>query len=400
MARKIPLSARFCETVTATGRHGDGRGGHGLQLNVKPMKNGRISKSWVQHIRIGETYTNIGLGSYPIVSLARAREIALDNVVMASKGLDPRQGGILTLAEAIESVIELDGPRWKGGAHGRSASQWRSSLNDHIPAKTRSTRIDRITTRELFTALSKIWYEKPTTAKRIRQRLGRIFDWSVSKNYRVTNPATSALMAGLRKPTTKKKHFRFLPFDQVSNALEEIRKCDADQGVRLAFEFLILTAARSGEVLAAIWNEFDLDAATWTIPAERMKAGEAHTQPLSTAAIVVLNEAREASNGEGLVFTRKDGGRIESAYLPRLLGRLKLDATAHGFRTTWRTWATDRARLPEATIERQLAHKNPNEAVAAYDRSQRLTERRECMERWGAYVTRRSGEVIKIGQAR
>ena len=389
-----PLSDRFCQTAPV-GRWGDGRGGFGLALNVKRMTNGRLSKSWTQRLRINGRVTNVGLGRYPIVSLAEARQAALDNATMVAKGIDPRSAGIPTFAEAIEAVIRLDGPRWKGGEHGRSADQWRQSLRDHVDAAIHAKRIDKVTSGELFTALSCIWYDKPTTAKRIRQRLGRIMAWAVSNGYRADNPASAELMAGLRKQKIKQTNFKWLPFDKVSAALETVEASDFEPSVKLAFELLILTAARSGEVRQATWGEFDLDAALWTIPGERMKSGADHLQPLSARAVELLREARGLSAGDGLVFVREATGKpISNALFSKMLRDLGVDSTAHGFRTSWRVWASERTAMSDDAVERQLAHKVANAAKAAYDQSDRLEERHEGMERWALYLADDSAAVV------
>lgn len=392
------LNARFCETANKAGRFGDGRGGFGLALNVKRMSNGRLSKSWTQRLRIAGKPTNLGLGRFDFVTLAEARAIAKDNAKLVAKGIDPRGAGIPTFAEAVDAVVTLDAPNWKGGIDGKSAQQWRASLRDHLPAAIHDKRIDKIEHAELFAPLSQIWYDKPTTAKRIRQRLGRIFAWAISNQHRADNPASSELMAGLRKAKTKKQHFAALPFNKVADALTAIRDSKAERAVKLAFELLILTAARSGEIRGATWSEIDLEAATWTIPGARMKASEAHTQPLSARAVEVLLEARELSNGDSLVFTRESGRKIGNDIFPKLCKTLGLETTTHGFRTSWRVWATERTSIGEAAIESQLAHKIANEARAAYDRSDRLEARREAMARWSAYVNRTSGDVVQIGR--
>ena len=390
------LTARFCETVTKSGRHGDGRGGYGLALNVKPTANRRISKSWTQRLRIGGKPTNIGLGPFPLVSLADARAHALDNAKMVYKGHDPRSGGMPALAEAIEAVIKLDAPDWRGGETGRSALQWRASLRDHVDAAIHAKRIDKITHAELFESLSRIWYEKPTTAKRIRQRLGRIMDWAVSKNYRTDNPASAAMMKGLRKARVKQQHLAALPFNEVPAAFATINANDIEPGIRGALELLILTASRSGDVRGARWSEFDLDGALWTIPGERMKAGEPHQQPLTDRAVEVLRAAHELTGGEGLAFPRTSGKPIGDAAFTPVLRKLGINATAHGFRTSFRVWATERSRMSEAAIEQQLAHKVTNAAQAAYDRSGRIDERREGMARWAQYLTSASAKVVSI----
>ena len=257
-------------------------------------------------------------------------------------------------------------------------------------------RIDRVTSDDVLSCVAAIWYEKPTTAKRVRQRIGRIMAWAVAKNYRTDNPARSEVTAALPKQRAKKQHFASLHYKDVPATLSAIRESKAEQGVKLAFELLILTAARSGDVRGATWSEIDMVTATWTIPGARMKAGEAHIQPLSDRAVDVLREARVLSDGSGLVFPRDSGASIANYVFPKLCKALELGCTAHGFRTSFRVWATERSRMSEAAIEQQLAHKVANEAQAAYDQSDRLTERREGMALWAQYLTCSSADVVRL----
>ncbi|WP_428096950.1 tyrosine-type recombinase/integrase [Candidatus Rariloculus sp.] len=395
MANPATLTARFCETVTTAGRYGDGRGGYGLALNVKPMSNGRTSKSWTQRLVIGGKPTNIGLGRFPLVSLAAARKRAVENATIVHKGHDPRDGGVPTFRSAMETVLKLDAKRWRGGEHGRSAEQWRESLSKYALPIIGSKRIDKITSNDVIAIVGPIWHTTPTTAKRVRQRIGRIMAWAVGKNYIAENTATKDVTGALGKPDAKTKHFAWVPFKQVSNALFLIRNSKAEQAVKLAFELLILTAARSQEIREMTWAEVDLDEKVWTISSDRMKKGETHRQPLSTRSIEVLREARSLTNGTGLVFPRANGATIKDDMFPRLAKALELNGTPHGMRTSWRVWASECSSISEAGIERQLSHKVPNEAQAAYDQSDRFDERRECMQQWSEYVTP-TADIVRL----
>ena len=387
MTHPTPLTARFCETVKTTGRYGDGHGGHGLALNVKPMSNGRTSRTWTQRLRIGGKPTNIGLGSYPRTSLADARKRALANVKIIDKGHDPRDGGVPTFKTAMEAVLKLDAPGWRGKGDGRSEQQWRASLSKYALPVIGSKRINAITSNDVLACVSPIWHTNPTTAKRVRQRIGRIMAWAVGKNFIAENPATKDVTSALPKPKAKKQHFAWVPVNQVSDALFLIRNSKAERSVKLAFELLILTAARSQEVREATWDEIDFDAKAWTVSSDRMKKGETHRQPLSARSIEILHEARALSNGTGLVFPRATGKAMRDGVFPRLADKLGLNGKPHGFRTSWRVWASECSSISEAGIERQLSHKVRNEAQAAYDQSDRIDERRECMQQWAEYVT-------------
>ncbi|MCY4514346.1 MAG: integrase arm-type DNA-binding domain-containing protein, partial [Candidatus Tectomicrobia bacterium] len=252
---------------------------HGLILRVMPTG----SKQWVQRITIQGRRRDLGLGGYPIISLAEAREQAFNNRKLARAGGDPlalrQRPNVPTFAEAAETVIELHKDTWKNG--GKSAAQWRSSLRDYVMPKLGKRRVDTITTADVMNVLMPIWTKKQETARRVRQRISAIMKWSVAQGHRQDNPAGDAISEALPKNGNSRKHQRALPYTEVASAIATVRQSGAGATTRLAFEFLVLTAARSGEVRLATWDEVDLEAATWTVPAERMKAKREHRVPLS-----------------------------------------------------------------------------------------------------------------------
>ena len=200
MRRPQRLSASFVKTVNVPGRYGDGRGGHGLSLLVKPMRAGGFSKSWSQRVLINGRPTNIGLGGYPIVTLAEARRAVIANRRAVAQGHDPRAGGVPTFEEAAEKVIAMHEPTWKDGA--RSAAIWRSSLRVYaMPCLGRKT-VDAINTADVMTVLVPIWSTKRETARRVRQRIGAVMKWSVAHRYRQDNPAGDAIAEALPRDGT------------------------------------------------------------------------------------------------------------------------------------------------------------------------------------------------------
>lgn len=385
MRRPPRLSASFVKTVNVPGRYGDGRGGHGLSLLVKPMRAGGFSKSWSQRVLINGRPTNIGLGGYPVVTLADARRAVIANRRAIARGLDPRAGGVPTFEEAAEKVIAMHEPTWKNGA--RSAAIWRSSLRDYaMPHLGRKT-VDTITTTDVMAVLVPIWSTKRETARRVRQRIGAVMKWSVAHRYRQDNPAGDAIAEALpRDSTAAKVHHRALPHAEVGVAVETIRASGAYRSTVLAFEFLVLTASRSGEVRGARWEEVDFDAATWTVPASRMKIARPHRVPLSTRAVEILREAQDLSNDTDLVFPSPTGRMLSDSTISKLVRENRIKCVPHGMRSSFRDWAAECSEAPREVCELALAHVNSDRVEAAYRRSDLFERRRELMEEWATYL--------------
>ena len=386
MKRPKRLSATFVNTVNVAGRYGDGRGGHGLSLLVKEASAGGFSKSWAQRIRLDGKPANVGLGAYPVVTLARARQKALANVRTISEGRDPRDRASRapTFEQAVERVIGIHAGNWKNG--GKSAAQWRASLRDYAVPKIGAKRVDRISTADVMAVLLPIWSTKRETARRVRQRIGAIMKWAVAQGYREDNPAGDAISAALPKNSVRRQHQKALPHGQVAEALRRVRGSKAHRATSLAFEFLVLTACRSGEVRGARWDEVDGDAATWTVPSERMKAKLDHRVPLSRPAVAVLHEARKLSDRSGLVFPSPTGRVLSDSTLSKLLRELGVGAVPHGFRSSFRDWAAERTDVPREVCELALAHVNSDRVEAAYRRSDLFERRRQLMDEWASYV--------------
>ncbi|MDE0691807.1 MAG: integrase arm-type DNA-binding domain-containing protein [Gammaproteobacteria bacterium] len=296
--RPLMLSATFVRNANRPGRYGDGRGGLGLGLLVRPALRGGVNKPWTQSVRIDGRATSLGLGRYPVVTLAMARERALENARAIAQGRDPRRSGkaVPTFAEALETVIGIHAPNWKDRAG--SERQWRASLAAYALPRLGAKTVDAVTSADVMAVLLPIWSTKRVTAGRVRQRIGAVMKWAVAQGLRADNPAGDAISAALPRTAAARRHQRALPHAEVRAALARVRDCDAHAGVRLAFEFLVLTATRSGEVRNARWEEIDRDGAVWTIPAERMKNGREHRVPLSDRALEVLDEARELAVAE------------------------------------------------------------------------------------------------------
>ena len=328
----------------------------------------------------------MGLGAYPVVTLARARQKALANARMVSEGRDPRDGArrAPTFERAVETVIGIHAENWKDG--GKSAAQWRASLRDYAVPKIGAKRVDRVSTADVMAVLLPIWSTKRETARRVRQRIGAVMKWAVAQGFRQDNPAGDAISAALPKNSVRRQHQRALPHAQVAEALALVRASKAHRATALAFEFLVMTACRSGEVRGARWHEVDGAAATWTVPPERMKTKLEHRVPLSSQAVAVLEEARAAADTSGLVFPSPTGRMLSDSTLSKLLRELGIGAVPHGFRSSFRDWAAERTDVPREVCELALAHVNSDRVEAAYRRSDLFDRRRELMQAWGSYV--------------
>ncbi|MDE2943787.1 MAG: integrase arm-type DNA-binding domain-containing protein [Gemmatimonadota bacterium] len=386
------LTALFVRTTKEPGAYGDGPGGFGLTLRVRETKDeGRVTKRWVQRIRVNGRVTNLGLGSFPEVSLAEAREQALENRRKILRGVDPRQeaGGdsIPTFEQAVEQVIALRRPDWRPGS--RTEHKWRVDLGRHALPHLGGVRVDKITGRDVLAVLRPLLADgKLVTARKIRQRVSAVMRWAVANGYRIDNPA-DAITAALPKAKHKTRHHRALPHAEVGAALATIRESPTEwDGVKLAVEFLVLTAARSGEVRGARWEEVDEETAVWTVPADRTKAGRAHRVPLSSRALKVLEEARDLPRGrgehEGLVFPSLRRVQITVAVLGGALLKLGVPGTVHGFRSSFRDYCADTG-VAQEVAEAALAHVKES-VERAYARSDLLERRRSVMEAWSAYL--------------
>ena len=295
------LSAAFVRTVTKPGRYGDGLG-----LSLLVTKTG--ARCWIQRLTIGGRQRELGLGGYPVVTLAQAREQALENKRFVRAGGNPlaekRKAKIPTFAEAAAQVIALHRPGWRNAKH---AAQWESTLSQYVFPRLGDQFVHTITTADVLAVLAPIWHEKAETARRVRQRIGAVMKWAVAHGFRTDNPAGDMLSQALGRQADVTQHMQALPHREVAAALHTVQNSHAHIITKLAFEFLILTAARSGEVRLAMWEEIDLESKVWTIPPERMKAKRGHRVPLSDHAVQVLTGAQAQADESGLVFPSATG---------------------------------------------------------------------------------------------
>ncbi len=392
MAHKINrLSARAVATITKCGRHADGGG---LYLSVSP--NG--GRRWVFLYRWRGKLTEIGLGSARDVKLARARELARQARGHLADGKNPKdtrkpsQGA--TFGECADQVIAAMRPSWRNEKH---AAQWEMTLRVYA-APLRRLPVDKITTDDVFSILKSLWNDKPETASRVRGRIERVLDAAKAKGLRGgENPARwrghlDQLLP--KRQLLTRGHHAAMPYANVPIFIKDLQSRQATAA--LALEFAVLTAARSGEVLGAQWREFDLGRATWTIPAERMKAGREHRVPLPARALEILR-ALDASRNSDFVFPGQRLGKpLSGMALEMILRRMKIESvTVHGFRSSFRDWAAECTNFPNEVCEAALAHVVGDKTEAAYRRGDLFEKRRKLMNAWAAYCsTPRAGQVI------
>lgn len=389
------LTAAFVRTVTKPGRYGDGLG---LHLVVSPTG----AKRWIQRITIRGKRVDMGLGPLSAVSLAEAREMAARNHREARTGGDPLRArreaqAALTFEEAARKVHEIHLPTWRNEKHGKD---FISSLETHAFPKIGKLKVQDVTTADVLAVLSPVWTTTHETARRVRQRIGTVMKWAIAQGWRQDNPAEN-ISGALPKVPKVKAHRVSLPYDKVSAFLETMAGSGAGPVTKLALEFLILTAARSGEVREARWDEIDMAGKVWEIPASRMKMKRAHRVPLAPRAMEILAEAERfrpvATQASPLIFPGQRPGRpLSDMTLSKLVKELGFPVDVHGFRTSFRTWAQERTTVAHEVAEAALAHAVGNSVSQAYARSDMFEKRRALMERWAAYLAEQGGEVIRF----
>ena len=356
--------------------------GNGLYLRVD--RSG--ARRWEQRLRIQGRNRTLGLGGCQLVSLAEARAKAFTNRKIARSGGDPRTErhkvrDMPTFAEAAERVPEQKRPGWRSRKHPRD---WIYSLRAHAFPELGHRPVAEITTADILAVLVPIWHDRHVTARRVRQRIGAVMKWAVAMGLRPDNPAGDVLDQALGRHRVVVQHMRALPHSEVAGAIKTVRPSAASVATKLAFEFMVLTACRSGEVRLAGWEEIDLEAGEWTFPAERMKAQRPHRVPLSGRAMEILGEARTLGGGGGLVFPSSEGRPLSGSTLSTLLRGLRIAAVPHGFRSSFRDWCGECSNAPREVAEAALAHVVRDKVEAADACSDLFERRRVLMDDWAA----------------
>jgi integrase len=385
------LSALAVASAKIPGLYGDG-GGLYLQVSA----NG--SKSWIFRFKADGRSRYMGLGSLKTISFAKAREAASKCRELRLQGIDPiaQRGWVRTAArlEAVKNMtfdecrdayIAAHKAGWRNAKH---RMQWINTLHTYVSPVFGKLAVQAVDVARVTQVLEPIWSTKPETASRLRGRIERVLDWAKARGFRSgENPARwrghldQLLPARLK--VHKVRHHAALPFRELPPFMASLRERAAVAA--RALEFAILTAARTGEVIDATWGEIDLGRRIWTVPASRMKGYRDHRVPLSDHAVALLDEMQETRSNE-FVFSRHGGKPLSNMALPMMLRRMgRSDVTAHGFRSSFRTWAAERTGFPREVVEAALAHVIGNKVEAAYQRGDLLDKRRELMAEWGEY---------------
>ena len=374
------LSAAFVRSAPP-GRHADG---NGLYLFVQPSG----TRSWIQRLLVRGRRRELGLGSLALVPLAEAREKALVNRKLARQGGDPlaekrRSQAVPTFAEAAMRVLEQKRAGWRNPRHPR---EWISSLRRLAFPRIGKVPVSEVTSADVLEILTPIWHQQAPTARRVRQRLRAVLEWAVAMEFRMDNPCDRiGPVLGPQQDVTE--HMQALPHREVAAVIRTVRTSVAVPAGRLAFEFLVLTAARWGEVRWAEWEEIDRSGRVWTVPARRAKTNRRHRVPLCGRALEILEAAQALGEGAGpLVFTHGGGRPLHDSQLRRLLRELGIAAVPHGFRSSFRDWAGEETDHPREVIEAALAHVVRNRVEAAYARSDLFERRRLLMDDWARYL--------------
>ncbi|WP_423066171.1 tyrosine-type recombinase/integrase [Devosia sp. CN2-171] len=373
----------------AAGRHSDGGG---LYLNVTSTG----TKSWLfMWVRDGKR-REMGLGSYPALGLSKARAKATELREAVEAGRDPiaekRQKPEKTFGECATDYIDLNKGSTKnkaGWSNSKHIQQWENTLKDYCTAITDKP-VSKVTSDDIHALLLPIWTEKPETASRLRGRIERVMAYAIA--HKICPGPNPALWRGnlkerlpARPAKRLQQHHAAMPYADVPAFMVELAKRPG-MAAR-ALELTILNALRSNEVLGARWDEFDLKAAIWTIPPERMKARVEHVVPLSDRALAIVKAIAEVRTGPLLFPTTKDRNKpVSNMVMLMLLRRMKRDdITAHGFRSSFRDWCGDQTSFPREVAEAALAHKVGNEVEQAYRRGSALAKRSKLMQAWANY---------------
>lgn len=387
------LSALQVSRLLEAGHHAVG-GVTGLYLYVTATG----ARSWVLRIEVGKKRKHMGLGGFPSVTLAMAREQArmarsefragLDPIAARRKAVSKRlaeQLNAVTFESAAKAYIDAHGDTWKNPKH---RAQWSATLATYAFPVIGNLQTAHVTQAHVLAVLEPIWKTKNETAARLRGRIEAVLDWATVRGYREgENPARwkGRLDKLLPAPAKIQKtvHRKALPIDAVPQFMRDLR--DKEGVTARALEFVVLTAARSGEVRGATWGEIDLDAAVWVVPGDRMKAGREHRVPLCTQAVELLKKMPRFVGNEH-VFPSPRGKVLSDMALLAVMRRMEVDAVPHGFRSTFRDWVGERTDYPRELAEQALAHTLENKVEAAYRRGDALEKRRTMMQKWSDFL--------------
>jgi integrase len=377
------LTALGIRGLKEPGRYSDGEG-----LILKLISPGK--GSWILRVQVDGRRRDIGLGTLGDHSLSEARDLARDVRKRLKAGIDvlaerrKERLEVPTFAAAARLVHAEHLAAWKNGKH---QAQWIATLETYAFPSIGDRLVSEIEGPAIRDVLSPIWLSKPETARRVRQRIGTVLDWACVKGYRAAEAPMRSLARGLPRQPKKQNHFAALPYIEVPALVTALQ--ERISVGRLALEFLILTAARSGEVRGCLWSEIDVDSRLWTIPADRMKAGKAHVVPLSSAALATLTRVQPfRPRANAFVFPGQNPNRpLSDMTLLKILRDRDAGVTVHGFRSAFRDWVAETTNYMGEIAESALAHAIPNKVEAAYRRTDFLEKRKALMTEWGVFCT-------------
>lgn len=404
MAEKKYLTPLVVNALNKPGSYADGKA-TGLYLRIAPTG----TKSWTLRVVHNGKRIERGLGGYPALSIKDARQRAHDERTKLRAGVDPKaernaarlayeaaQARAKTFRQCGEAFIEANEINWRNPKH---IQQWRNTLAQYAYPIIGDLQVDQVTYAHVLNILDPIWQTKNETARRLRGRIEAVLDWAEAKEFRTEAPNPAALSAKFKAalPAIRKQagvagrrgHQRALPWEEAPHFMQRLQNV---QGVSAkALMFAILTATRSGECRGAVWEEIDMERATWTIPASRMKSGKEHRVPLSPQAVALLRSVRpQDEEGKvsptGIIFKGRSGA-LSDMSLTAVLRRLNVDAVPHGFRSTFRDWTADTTACPRDVAEMALAHVIADSTEAAYRRGDMFAKRRELMNQWATFVS-------------
>ena len=405
-----PLSALVVSRLSRDGFHTVGEvPGLGLHISAG-------ARSWLLRFSFAGRRPQMGLGSFPEVSLALARQKARDARELVREGVNPieakqsakraaaaKSAASKTFGECATQYIDAKSPEWSNIKH---AGQWRSTIETFAMPVIGNLSVQEVDAPHVMSILEPIWKTKTETAVRLRGRLESILDWATVRGYRAgPNPARWKGPLSVMLPAPGKvanaEHHAALPYAEMPGFMARLRAVDGESAK--ALQFAILTAARSGEVRGARWQEVDFDAQAWTVPAKRMKAKKPHRVPLSGAAIRLLR-ARPRGKLDDLIFPSARNGRpLSDMAMTATVRRMQVDAVPHGLaRATFKTWATECTSFPREVIEMALAHTIENKTEEAYWRGDLFDKRVRAMRAWAEFLTQppRAASVTSIRKVR
>jgi integrase len=392
MARKTSgLTAKRVANLREPGRYKD-PDHKGLYLQIGPTGN----KSWLLRFENNGRERWMGLGSAKDFKLAEARERAREKRQLLADGIDPIDHRITakllaakearerqTFKDAADEFLKLHAKGWKNAKH---RAQWRSTLSQYVFPKLGELEVSTIDDALINEAVMPIWTKTPETAKRLRGRVSRIVEW-VKKGKPL--PATNGKNG---------KHHPALPWQEIPSFMADLRE---REGISArALEFCILTAARTSEVIKATWDEIDLDAKTWVIPAERMKAAREHRVPLSAPVVELLRNLPREDGNPFLFIGAREGKGLSNMAMLELLRGMRSGLTVHGFRSSFKDWVSEATSTPNMVSEMALAHVVADQTEAAYRRGDLFAKRAKLMTEWSRYCASKPAEVADLADKR